>query len=300
MAAHQGGDGYHRAGAGDSEGRNEVKLDFTKMNGAANDFIMVDNRSGSIHLGAETVAGLCDRRRGVGADGLILVEPSAGKDFFMHYYNADGGEEVMCGNGARCSAHFAASLGLGARSGDGTMLHFMTGSGGIDALVAGDRVDMSMMDAREMRRDIRSDVAPPRTTLHFMVVGTRHAVVAVDDARTLTADDVARYGRALRHDPAFVPQGANVNFASIGPDGRIHLRTYEKGIEAETFACGTGSVASAVIFAHAGRVQSPVQVVQHSGDVLRISFETHAAGATHVRMEGPVSVSFRGTADVPV
>jgi diaminopimelate epimerase len=276
-----------------------VKLDFTKMNGAANDFIMVDNRSGRIRLAGEAVAELCDRRRGVGADGLILVEPSPGDDFFMHYYNADGGEEVMCGNGARCSAHFAASLGLGARNGRDTMLHFMTGSGAIDARVDGDTVTMSMMDAREMRRDLRSDVAPPRTTLHFMVVGTRHAVVAVDDARTLTADDVARYGRALRHDPAFAPAGANVNFASLAPDGRIHLRTYEKGIEAETFACGTGSVASAVIFAHDGRVKSPVQVVQHSGDVLVISFETNSTGATHVRMEGPVRVSFQGTADVP-
>jgi len=277
-----------------------VKLEFTKMNGAANDFVMVDNRTGSIRLSAPEIAGLCDRRRGVGADGLILVEPSPGNDFFMHYYNSDGGEEVMCGNGARCSAHFAASLGLGARSSGGTALHFMTGSGAIDATVAGDTVSMSMMDAREMRRSIGSDVAPPRTTLHFMVVGTRHAVVTVDDAKTLTADDVARYGRALRHDPAFAPQGANVNFASLAPDGRIHLRTYEKGIEAETFACGTGSVASAVIFAHDGRVQSPVRVVQHSGDVLVISFELNGTGATRVRMEGPARVSFRGTADVRV
>ena len=275
-----------------------MKLEFTKMNGAANDFVMVDNRSGSIRLSAGEVAGLCDRRRGVGADGLILVEPSPGNDFFMHYYNADGGEEVMCGNGARCSAHFAASLGLGARTGEGTALHFMTGSGAIDASVTGDTVSMSMMDAREMRRNIRSDVAPAHTSLHFMVVGTRHAVVLVDDARALTADDIARYGRALRHDPAFAPQGANVNFASLAPDGRIYLRTYEKGIEAETFACGTGSVASAVIFAHDQRVQSPVRVVQHSGDVLVISFEPSATGATRVRMEGPARVSFRGTADV--
>jgi diaminopimelate epimerase len=276
-----------------------VKLEFVKMNGAANDFVMVDNRSGSIHLSGGLVAGLCDRRRGVGADGLILIEPSPDGDFFMHYYNSDGGEEVMCGNGARCSAHFAAALGLGARDGKGTTLHFMTGSGAIDARVEGDDVSMSMMDARQMRRDIRSAVAPAGATLHFMVVGTRHAVVPLDDVTTLTADDVARYGRALRHDPAFAPDGANVNFASLAPDGRMHLRTYEKGIEAETFACGTGSVASAVIFAHDGRVKSPVRVVQHSGDVLVVSFEPNQTGAGKVRMEGPVSVSFRGFADVP-
>lgn len=276
-----------------------MKLEFVKMNGAANDFIMVDNRTGSIRLSGALVSGLCDRRRGVGADGLILIEPAPDGDFFMHYYNSDGGEEVMCGNGARCSAHFAAALGLGARTAKGTTLHFMTGSGAIDARVEGEQVSMSMMDARQMRRNISSAVAPEGSTLHFMVVGTRHAVVPMDDVTRLTADDVARLGRALRHDPAFAPEGANINFASLGPDGRMHLRTYEKGIEAETFACGTGSVASAVIFAHDGLVKSPVQVVQHSGDVLVISFEPSTSGAGNVRMEGPVSVSFRGSADVP-
>jgi len=276
-----------------------VTLDFVKMNGAANDFIMVDNRAGSIRLAGDAVARLCDRRRGVGADGLILIEPARGYDFYMHYYNADGGEEVMCGNGARCAAHFAATLGLGANGAPGTSLRFMTGSGAIDAVVSGDRISMSMMDAREMRRNIRSAVAPPGASLHFMVVGTRHAVVPMDDVTTLTADDVMKFGRALRYDAAFAPAGANVNFASLAPDGRMHLRTYEKGIEGETFACGTGSVASAVIFAHDGRVKSPVQVVQHSGDVLVISFEPDAQGAGRVRMEGPARVSFRGHADVP-
>ncbi len=103
-----------------------MKLEFVKMNGAANDFIMVDNRSGKIRLPGDTVKELCDRRRGVGADGLILIEHAPGKDFFMHYYNADGGEEVMCGNGARCSAHFAAALGLGARNPGATTPHSMT------------------------------------------------------------------------------------------------------------------------------------------------------------------------------
>jgi diaminopimelate epimerase len=275
-----------------------VTLEFLKMNGAANDFIMVDNRQGSILLPSRTVAGLCDRRRGVGADGLILIEPSPGNDFFMHYYNSDGGEEVMCGNGARCAAHFAAAMGLGIRDTMGTTLHFMTGSGAIDARVTGDLVSMSMMDAREMRRQIPSDVAPTGADVHFMVVGTRHAVVPLDDVSTLTAEDVVRYGRALRHDPAFAPAGANVNFASLAPDGRMHLRTYEKGIEGETLACGTGSVASAVIFAHDGRVKSPVRVVQHSGDELLISFEPNPGGAGRVRMEGPVRVSFRGSADL--
>ena len=275
-----------------------MKLAFVKMNGAANDFIMVDNRGGAIRLSRETVALLCDRRRGIGADGLILIEPDRAHDFFMHYFNADGGEEVMCGNGARCAAHFGAGLGLGRPEPSATTIHFLTGSGVIDARVSGGNVSMSMMDARGMRRNLATKVAPRAAAVHFMVVGTRHAVVPLDDATTLTAEEVVQFGRALRHDPAFAPEGANVNFASLAPDGRIYLRTYEKGIEGETLACGTGSVASAVIFAHEGRVKSPVRVLQHSGDELLVSFEPGPDGAGHVRMEGPVMVSFRGSVDV--
>ena len=275
-----------------------MKLEFVKMNGAANDFIMVDNRDGSIRLAREAVAHLCDRRRGVGADGLMLIEPAPGHDFFMHYYNADGGEEVMCGNGARCAAHFAAGLGLGQATSRSTTLHFMTGSGAIEAVVTGNRVSMDMMNARAMRRDVSTPVAPNGSDVHFMVVGTRHAVVPLHDVAALTAEDVIKYGRALRYDPAFAPEGANVNFASLAADGRMHLRTYEKGIEGETLACGTGSVASAVIFAHEHRVQSPVRVVQYSGDELVISFELGPDGARHVRMEGPILINYRGLVDV--
>jgi diaminopimelate epimerase len=131
-----------------------------------------------------------------------------------------------------------------------------------------------------------------------MIVGTRHAVVLMEDVARLGGDDIVAWGRALRHDPAFAPQGANVNFASLAADGRVHLRTYEKGVEAETFACGTGSVAAAVILAHEGRLASPVRVVQRSGDELVVSFVPGATGATEVRLEGPVAVNFRGWTDV--
>ena len=151
-----------------------------------------------------------------------------------------------------------------------------------------------------MRRRLPTQVAPDGADVHFMIVGTRHAVVAMNDVTRLTADQVFQFGRALRHDPAFAPEGANVNFASLAPDGRMHLRTYEKGIEGETLACGTGSVASAVIFAHDGRVHSPVRVVQHSGDELLISFEPSPEGAVSVRMDGPARVNFRGSADVHI
>jgi diaminopimelate epimerase len=276
-----------------------MTLEFSKMNGAGNDFVMVDNRGGTITLSGAQVARLCDRRRGIGADGLILIEPAPGHDFFMRYYNSDGSPEVMCGNGARCSAWFAASLGLGRREGDAVELRFLTGSGPIEARVQGGRGSMAMMDARAMRRHLSTRVAPSGATVHFMIVGTRHAVVLVPDVNNLSDDDVFRLGRAMRHDPAFAPEGANVNFASTGKDGRVYLRTYEKGVEAETLACGTGSVASAAILAHEGRVRPPVRVVQRSGDELVVSFETCETGATAVRLEGPVAVNFRGRAELP-
>jgi len=275
-----------------------VKLDFWKVNGAANDFIVLDNRSGDIHLRPEQIAALCDRRRGVGADGLILLETRAGYDFFMHFFNGDGSEAEMCGNGARCSAFVASALGMGKQAGEETTVHFLTGSGSIDARVCGSRASMSMMDALNMRRDVAVRVAPGHGAVHFMTVGTRHAVVPMQDVATLTPGDVVERGRQLRHDPAFAPEGTNVNFASIAPDGRVHLRTYEKGVEAETFACGTGSVASAVLLAHEGRLASPVRIVQKSGDELTASFDLTPTGATHVRLEGPVAVNFRGSTEI--
>lgn len=275
-----------------------MKIDFVKMNGASNDFVMIDNMRGVIRLSAEQIARVCDRRRGVGADGLIMIEPAEGFDFFMRYYNADGSPAEMCGNGARCSARFAAETGLGQRDGAATHLRFRTGSGPIDARIEGGRGSMAMMDAREMQLQVPVHVAPEGTDVHFMTVGTRHAVVTVRDAGALTAAEVAEWGRTLRHDPAFAPAGANINFASIADDGRVVLRTYEKGVEAETYACGTGSIASAVLFAHQGRISSPVRILQRSGDELVASFELSPTGAKHVRLEGPAAVNFSGTVDV--
>jgi diaminopimelate epimerase len=275
-----------------------VRIDFVKMNGAANDFVMIDNLAGECRLSPDQISRLCDRRRGVGADGLIMLDGARGFDFYMRYHNADGYPAEMCGNGARCSAHFAASLGLGRRDGPRVRIQFQTGSGPIEASVELNRVSMTMMDARSLQLAVPVAFAPDGGVVHFMTVGTRHAVVPVADASALTADQVAEWGRALRNDPAFAPEGANVNFASVGSDGRVRLRTYEKGVEAETHACGTGSVAVAVFFAREGRLSSPARILQHSGDELVATFELASDGARRVVLEGPVAVNFHGSADV--
>jgi diaminopimelate epimerase len=231
----------------------------------------------------------------VGADGLILIQSDPDSDFHMSYFNADGHPAEMCGNGSRCSAHFGASLGLGRREGDAVKLEFSTDSGPIDATVDRGRVTVGMMDAKEMRRDIAVRVAQTDRIVHFMVVGTRHAVLFVDEARELTDSEISKLGREIRNDAAFGPVGANVNFASVDDDGIVHLRTYEKGVEAQTHACGTGSVAAAVLLAHQGRLRTPARVLQRSGDELVVTFDTAPEGATNVTLEGPVAVNFTGS-----
>lgn len=269
-----------------------------KMNGSGNDFVMIDNTKREIVLDAGQIATLCDRRIGVGADGLILIEPEEGFDFFMRFHNSDGSPAEMCGNGACCSAHFAAALGRGMPGPQGTVVRFLTGSGPAEALVQGNRVSIELMDAESMRRAVPVESAPPECAVHFMTVGTRHALVAMPDAGAMTGDDVVRWGRALRNDPAFAPQGANVNFMSIARDGRIVLRTYEKGVEAETFACGTGSIAAAVWYAHEGLVKSPARILQRSGDELCASFELTRHGACNIVLNAPVAVNFVGITEV--
>lgn len=275
-----------------------MRIEFVKMNGAGNDFILVDNRRGDVALSSVQIRQLCDRRRGAGADGFILIEAATGHDFFMHFFNADGTEAEMCGNGARCSARFAGALGLGSKHGDEVVLNLMTGSGPIEARVRGERAWMRMMDAAAMRLNVPTRVPAPLGAVHFMTVGTRHAVIPVEDATRMTPSEVFDLGRTFRRDPAFAPEGANVNFASIGTDGRVYLRTYEKGVEAETFACGTGSIAASVALAHQGKLESPVRIVQHSGDELTASFELAPTGAVNVALEGPAAVNFHGWADV--
>lgn len=274
-----------------------MQLAFRKMNGAGNDFVLVDGRGG-VALTAQQIAHICDRRRGVGADGFIVIEPAPDHDFYMRFYNSDGTEAEMCGNGSRCAAAFGAHLGLGEEQAGECRIRFLTGSGEIDATVAGCRVRLNMMDARAMRLNVPVEVAQVPGEVHFMIVGTRHVVVLMDDAGRLTRGDIMQLGRSLRHHPAFGPEGANVNFASTASDGRIHLRTYEKGVEAETHACGTGSIASAVLYAHTGGPNSPRTVVQRSGDELKVSFELSDSGATGVYLDGPVAVNYDGTLSI--
>jgi diaminopimelate epimerase len=266
-------------------------LRFTKMDGAGNDFILVDNRAGDIDLSRTQIARLCDRHRGIGADGVLLLEnPSNHADFRMRYFNADGGEAEMCGNGARCFARFANKL-AGARG----KISFETPAGVISAELAGDLVTLQMTEPTDLRLSIPLQIGAEKKIVHFINSGVPHVVVPVAQ---LDDVDVSRDGSALRHHEMFSPRGANVNFIEKRGADKIAVRTYERGVEDETLACGTGVVASAVIFAATENVNGPINVLARGGDELQVGFEKSDKQFRSVTLTGPAEFVFEGTIDV--
>ena len=262
-------------------------LRFTKMNGAGNDFIMLDNRDSSLALDRAQIARLCDRHRGIGADGLLLVEPARdGADFRMRYFNSDGGEAEMCGNGARCFARFARRI-----SGIDGALRFETEAGVISATFEGERVKLAMSEPRALRLGAALEAGGQTITVHSVDTGVPHAVVFVDD---LENAPVAALGAAIRHHAAFSPKGTNANFVQRKGGSEIAIRTFERGVEGETLACGTGVVASAIILHALDGAPTPISVRVRGGDVLSVGFKHDADGYRNVTLTGPADFVFDG------
>ena len=271
------------------------KLPFTKMNGAGNDFVVLDNRAGQITLDAPTIERLCDRHRGVGADGVLVVEPAEWQpaaDFRMRYYNADGGEAEMCGNGARCFARFAARLAETFPD----SLAFQTPAGVIRARLEGERVrlDLSLPTGGADLGGLTLEDGVAFPSAYFLNTGVPHVIVPVED---VAAVDVHPLGRSIRHHDRFAPRGTNANFIQSVSPTEIILRTYERGVEGETLACGTGATASALIHAELNGVQGTglIAVRVRSGDTLQIGFErTGPLAFEAVTLSGPADFVFSG------
>ena len=226
-------------------------LRFTKMNGAGNDFILIDNRAGEIDLDRSQIAHLCNRHRGIGADGVLLLElPANRADFRMRYFNADGGEAEMCGNGARCFARFANRV-----AGANGKISFETQAGVISAELTGNLVTLRMTEPTDLRLNVKLPVGNENKTVHFINSGVPHVVIPVAEIENV---DVRLEGAAIRHHKMFSPNGANVNFIEKRESNKIAIRTYERGVENETLACGTGIVASALIFGATENCQGPI------------------------------------------
>jgi len=276
-----------------------MRIDFVKMNGAGNDFIMIDDRAASIGFEKQLVIDLCMRRRGIGADGLIVIDNAEGADFLMRYYNRNGLEAEMCGNGARCAAYFASTLGIGRKSESGTEFAFETKAGTVLARVNGFEVSVGIGDARELSLNNTIELADgAKWKSHVVNTGVPHAVVPVTDAEAITGDKIMALGRAIRNHTMFEPNGTNVDFVSIGGKNRLIIRTYERGVEQETLACGTGSIAAAVVMAGLEKAIPPVEVLTRGGEKLVVDFALESYGASAVTLTGPVALNFAGTIDL--
>ncbi len=266
-------------------------LRFTKMNGAGNDFVLVDNRMGDLELSREQIALVCDRHRGVGADGVLLLErPADGADFRMRYYNADGGEAEMCGNGARCFARFADRT-----AGPFQQLTFETPAGVIGARLVGELVTLQMNEPNDLRLGLEIGIGGEKIHADYVDSGVPHVVVPVAKIEEI---EVPTVGAALRHHPEFAPRGANANFSEKRGPHQIAIRTYERGVEDETLACGTGVVASAILFAANENVSGPIDVLVRGGDTLSVDFTRNGDHFTNVTLTGPAVFVFDGTIEL--
>jgi diaminopimelate epimerase len=239
----------------------------------------------------EQIAKICDRHRGVGAEGVLVLERAAnGADVRMRYYNADGGEAEMCGNGARCFARYASHV-----AGPKEELSFETPAGVIGAKLQGELVRLEMSDPKDLRLGITIPSPQGEIAAHFINTGVPHVVVLVNE---LDAMDVRGLGSSIRHHALFAPKGANANFMKERGERQIAVRTYERGVEDETLACGTGVVASALIFAALKNVSGPIGVLVRGGNELQVGFEKAGDQFRNVTLTGPADFVFEGTIDV--
>lgn len=260
---------------------------FVKAVATGNDFVIIDARRGKPAGPLAAFARkVCDRKRSVGADGLLVVERSRKADFRMRIFNSDGSEAEMCGNGSRCIALYAAVHGIAKR-----VMTIETLAGMLAASVDGDRVKVKLTDPRDIKWNfcLMIDKCPYRVT--FVNTGVPHTVHFVKDIETV---DVRNLGGHIRYHGEFAPAGTNADFVQVVGRNRIKVRTYERGVEDETLACGTGSVASAVIAAEAEKMSSPVTVETRSGEKLRIHFDMVDGEFRNVFLEGAASLVFDG------
>ena len=252
-----------------------MKIAFSKMHGAGNDFVMVDDRDGVFPGDGRRIAAMAAHNTGIGSEGVILVQKSTKADFMMRFYNPDGSEADMCGNGARCVAAFARDIGAVR----GNVMCFETRAGLVDAEIVGDGlVKVWMPDPRDLRED-------------FINSGVPHKIVPV---KNLSRVDVDGDGRRIRLSEEFAPDGTNVDFVIYRAPDRVSMRTYERGVEAETGACGTGAVAAALVGVAQHGMSFPVKVKTASGYELVVDGEMRDGIFRSVTLTGPVKTVFTG------
>lgn len=268
-----------------------MTLEFAKMTGAGNDFIVIDDRENVLGADAPELAKqLCRRRLSVGADGLITLVPSGRSAFRMRYFNADGSEADMCGNGGRCAAMFAYRHGIA-----GETMTFESRSGLHRAdILSPDEVRLAMPNPRAMLLNFAVYLKGEKLRLHRVNTGVPHAVHEVEDLEDFP---VVELGRAIREHSGFLPDGTNADFVRVLDRNTIELRTYERGVEDETLACGTGAIAAALTMAALGKVEPPVAVRTRAGWTLSIGFYQSDLGFCDVTLSGDARIVYEGKID---
>jgi len=258
-----------------------MNIVFNKYQGAGNDFIIIDNRMGIFNPSAtEVINKLCDRRFGIGADGLILVSNDSKTDFEMKYYNSDGKIASMCGNGGRCVAHFARKWDIA-----GPKQKFMAYDGTHEAYVENDTVRLQMGNVNEYRLVDGS---------YFINTGSPHYIVFTREIDKL---NVYEEGKKLRWSPKFAPGGTNVNFVELVDNG-LYVRTFERGVEDETLACGTGVTACAIASVLKGHFDTNSVRVRTKGGNLKVDFELKNEKVSNIWLTGPATFVFEGNIEV--
>lgn len=269
-----------------------MHISFSKYSGCGNDFILIDNRQKVFDAARnDHIVHLCHRRQGIGADGVVFLESSLNlkADFRMRIFNADGSEAEMCGNGLRCLVRFIQELGI-----PGHQFLIQTMHQLIPTTISGESVSVDMPVPTNYRFFDQLIIEETSYTLHFLDTGVPHAVIFVDD---LHQDKWMTIAPKIRHHTHFKPKGANVNFAVINSHQEVEVRTYERGVEGETLACGTGAAAVAIAAACVHGLNSPIVIKPKSGDAIRIAFPgkmTNPIAISELTMSGPAIKVFSG------
>jgi len=263
------------------------KIEFYKMSGSGNDFIVIDNRNNIVDESdlSNFIVNVCRRKMSVGADGVILVENTGNADFKWRFFNSDGSVAEMCGNGARCVARFAYLNNIA-----GSNMSFETLAGLVKAEVIEERVKVKMTDPFDLQTDVAIELKNGLTSIYSINTGVPHVVMvknSIDDI------DIVKIGREIRYHDRFSPAGTNVNFVCHIKDNTIAIRTYERGVEDETLACGTGAAASAIVMAHKTKLDSPLSVLTRSGEYLNIFFKEKEGQYYDIYLEGDARIIYK-------
>jgi len=260
------------------------KLVFYKMEAIGNDFVVIDNRKKAVKKPVDFAREVCNRNTGIGADGLLLVEPSRSADFRMRILNADGSEAEMCGNGSRCMGLFACKV---LKMGKKLVMETLAGKIGLE--VGENAVKVGLSDPRDFREKFNLDVDGEIYPCYFINTGVPHAVLFVYDIEHFPVESL---GEKIRYHKEFAPKGTNVNFVKAESDSTIMVKTYERGVGL-TRACGTGVTASAIVSVLIGKCKPPVRV-KTPGGVLKVDFQYNNGKVSGVTLEGGARIAFKG------